>query len=223
MISALTLAFRQLGDPAVLRVLAKSLVLTILIVAVAGTGLWWVAERGLAWAGLEQGRGLVALLGTLVAGWLLWRIVALAVLQFYADEVVEAVEARYYPEALHSARKLGRSEELGQGLRGAIRTIGWNLAALPVALLLLVTGIGPPLVFFLVNAVLLGRELQDMVWLRHRHDRQVRAPLSAISRAVLGGAVAGLLTVPFVNLLAPLLGAAAATHLVHRARAAHAT
>jgi uncharacterized protein involved in cysteine biosynthesis len=45
--------------------------------------------------------------------------------------------------------------------------------------------------------------------------------LSGIDRALLGGAVAGLLTIPFVNLLAPLLGAAAATHLVHRARAAH--
>jgi len=143
------------------------------------------------------------------------------VLQFFADEVVQAVEARHYTAALATARKLGFSEELGQGLRGAIRALGWNLAALPVALVLLVTGVGPPLVFFLVNAVLLGRELQDMVWLRHRHDPQAGAPLSGFTRAAPGGAVAGLLTVPFVNLLAPLLGAAAATHLVHRARAAH--
>lgn len=94
--------------------------------------------------------------------------------------------------------------------------------ALPVALVLLVTGVGPPLVFLLVNAVLLGRELQDMVWLRHRHDPQAAAPLTGVNRALLGGAVAGLMTVPFVNLLAPLLGAAAATHLVHRAKAPHA-
>ena len=222
MLNAFTLAFRQLGDPAVLRVLAKSLVLTVLIVAVLGAGLWWLAERGLAMAGLEQGRGLVALLGTLVAAWLVWRIVALAVLQFFADEVVQAVEARHYPEALASARKLGFSEELNQGLRGAVRALGWNLVALPIALVLLVTGVGPPLVFLLVNAVLLGRELQDMVWLRHRHDPLAAAPLTGVNRALLGGAVAGLMTVPFVNLLAPLLGAAAATHLVHRAKAPHA-
>lgn len=222
MLSAVTLAVRQLGDPAVLRVLAKSLVLTLLIVALLGTGLWWLAERGLAWAGLEQGRGLIALLGALIAGWLLWRIVALAVLQFFADEVVEAVEARHYPQALRSARKLAWREELTVGLRGAVRALGWNLAALPVALVLVVTGVGPPLVFFLVNAVLLGRELQDMVWLRHRHDSQASAPLSGTSRAALGGVVAGLMAVPFVNLLAPLLGAAAATHLVHRAKALHA-
>jgi len=222
MLSAFTLAFRQLGDPAVLRVLAKSLILTLLIVALLGTGLWWLAERGLAWAGLEQGRGLIALLGALIAGWLLWRIVALAVLQFFADEVVEAVEARHYPQALSSARKLAWREELTVGLRGAGRALGWNLAALPVALVLLVTGVGPPLVFFLVNAVLLGRELQDMVWLRHRHDPLAPAPLSGTSRFALGAGVTALLAVPFVNLLAPLLGAAAATHLVHRARVPHA-
>jgi len=222
MLRAFTLAFRQLGDAAVLRVLAKSLALTLVIVALAGSGLWWLAERGLALAGLEQGRGLVALLGTVIAGWLLWRIVALAVLQFFADEVVQAVEVQHYPEAHRSARQLAFGEELGQGLRGAVRALGWNLAALPVALVLLVTGVGAPLVFFLVNAVLLGRELQDMVWLRHRHDPQAPAPLTGLARLMLGGAVAGLLTVPFVNLLAPLLGAAAATHLVHRARASHA-
>lgn len=222
MLSAFTLAIKQLGDPAVLRVLAKSLVLTLLIVALLGTGLWWLAERGLAWAGLTEGRGLIALLGVVIAGWLLWRIVALAVLQFFADEVVEAVEARHYPDALCAARKLDWREELAVGLRGAVRALGWNLAALPVALVLLVTGVGAPLVFFLVNAVLLGRELQDMVWFRHRHDPAAPAPLGGFSRALLGGAVAGLLTVPFVNLLAPLLGAAAATHLVHRARASHA-
>jgi hypothetical protein len=43
MLSAFTLAGRQLSDPAVLRVLAKSLVLTLLIVALLGTGLWWLA------------------------------------------------------------------------------------------------------------------------------------------------------------------------------------
>jgi uncharacterized protein involved in cysteine biosynthesis len=36
-----------------------------------------------------------------------------------------------------------------------------------------------------------------------------------MTRFLLGGAIAALLAVPFANLLAPVLGAAAATHLVH--------
>ena len=81
---------------------------------------------------------------------------------------------------------------------------------------MLFTGIGAALLFWLVNAVLVGRELQDMVWLRHRRDAADPAPVGALERFLLGGAVAALLALPFVNLIAPLLGAAAATHLIHR-------
>ena len=78
------------------------------------------------------------------------------------------------------------------------------------------TAIGPAVVFGLINAVLLGRELSDMVALRHAG----LALPGALTRAVLGGVVVVLLTVPLINLLAPVLGAAMATHLVHRRRKA---
>ena len=104
------------------------------------------------------------------------------------------------------------------GLRSLGRSLGYNLLALPVALALLVTGIGTVLVFAAVNAVLLGRELTEMAALRHRDDAG-DAPLPGfVMRTALGAAVVALLLVPFVNLLAPVLGAAAATHLVHRGR-----
>ena len=224
MLNAFALALQQLADPALRRIWLKSLAATLLLFAGLGAGLWWVADRALAWAGFEEARfagaeglrGALAFAGALLGGWLLWRIVALAVLQFFADEVVAAVEARHYPHHAATARKLGWSEELARGLSGAARALLWNLLALPVALLLLVTGIGAPLVFYLVNAVLLGRELQDMVWLRHRPTANAPAPLTRGGRLMLGGAVTALLTVPFVNFLAPFLGAAAATHLIHR-------
>jgi uncharacterized protein involved in cysteine biosynthesis len=238
MLRAFTLALGQLTDPAVLRVLGKSLLITVAIVGLAGAGLWWLAERALSHAGLQEAsfagadaaRVLLSLVGVVVAGWLLWRIVALAVLQFFADEVVRAVETRHYPAQAARARQLSWREELRHGLRGAARALGWNLAALPVALVLLVTGLGPALVFLTVNAVLLGRELQDMVWLRHTPgsganpalDPAVAPPLSGVERLLLGGVVTALLTVPVVNLLAPLLGAAAATHLVHHGKGNHA-
>jgi uncharacterized protein involved in cysteine biosynthesis len=91
-----------------------------------------------------------------------------------------------------------------------------NLLALPVALALLVTGAGPAIVFWVVNAVLLGRELQDMVWLRHRQDSREVAPIGRLERFLLGGATVALLAIPFLNLLAPIIGAASATHMVHR-------
>ncbi|MBU1757249.1 MAG: hypothetical protein KJ703_09745, partial [Alphaproteobacteria bacterium] len=107
-------------------------------------------------------------------------------------------------------------------LRGSLRSTGRallvNLAVSPLALVLLFTGVGPAVVFWLANALLLGRELQDMVWLRHRQAGDESAPIGGATRFVLGGLVAALLAVPFVNFLAPVLGAASATHLVHRGR-----
>jgi CysZ protein len=216
MFAAFFLALGQFTDPRVWRILVKSLGLTLLVFIALGAavflGFGWLLDQ----TGVDFGFPFAEIIIVLALSWLLWRIVALAVLQFFADEVVAAVEARHYPHHAEAARKLGWREELARGLGGAGRALAWNLAAVPVALVLLVTGIGAPLVFYLVNAVLLGRELQDMVWLRHRPTPDAPAPLSKGGRLLLGGVVTVLLTVPFVNFLAPFLGAAAATHLIHR-------
>lgn len=229
MFSAFVLATQQLADPALRRIWLKSLAATLLVFVVLGAALWLGTDWALGQAGLDERRfaaaeglrGLIAIAAMVVGGWLLWRIVALAVLQFFADEVVTAVEAGSYPGMAARARKLGWREELRRGLGGAGRALLWNLLAVPVAIVLLVTGIGPALVFLAVNAVLLGRELQDMVWLRHRFSADARPPLTPLQRLALGGVVTALLTVPFVNFLAPFLGAAAATHLIHRKDPAH--
>ncbi len=214
--SSFALALGQLADPRVQRILAKSLCVTLLVFAALGGAGWWAIQLALSGVVRSELREVMALALVLVGGWLLWRIVALAVLQFFADEVVLAVEAKHYPHAAATARRLGWHEELANGLRGAGRALLFNLLALPVALALLITGIGAPLVFWLVNSLLLGRELMDMVWLRHRPTRHAPAPLGKGERLVLGGIVAALLMVPFVNFLAPFLGAAAAAHLIHR-------
>lgn len=222
--SSLLLALGQLGDARVLRVLGKSLAVSLLLCAAIGWGAWWALDSALAGAGLGDGlfagagalRTVASALASLIGLWLLWRIVALAVVQFFADEVVQAVEARHYPAAALQAQDLSVARQLREGARSATRALLVNLAALPFALALLVTGIGTPLLFLGVNAVLLGRELQDMVWLRHVHAAGQAAPIAKGERLLLGGVVALMLSLPFITLIAPVLGAAAATHLIHR-------
>lgn len=223
--TAFARAFGQLGDRRVLAVLGKSLAVTLAVFAllawsiVAGTeyavGRWFGAAGDTYY--------LVAGVLAVVAIWLLFRFVALAVLQFFADDVVRAVEARHYPAEAASARDLPRREEAANALRGLLRALFANAAALPLALVLVVTGVGTAIVFWAVNAWLLGRELTDMVWLRHRpapgqSERGDALPIPALTRLALGGIVAAMLLVPFLNLLAPVIGAAAATHLVHGRR-----
>lgn len=215
--SAFARAFGQLGDRRIVGVLAKSVAVTLAIFAALGIALWRASAALIESyaAGWGELAGLAALLLGIVGGWLLFRVVALMVLQFFADEVVLAVESRHFPEHAAAARDVPFAEEVRHALGGVLRAVLINLVALPVGLLLLVTGVGTALWFWAVNAWLLGRELQDMVWLRHRHEREAAAPLSGLTRFALGGIVAAMLLVPFANLLAPVLGAAAATHLVH--------
>lgn len=222
--TSLGLGLRQLLDGAVLRIVLKSMAVSIVLFLMVTGGGWFLLDWLLARGGLNDSlftggeaiRGVLSFLLALLGLWLVWRIVAMAVIQFFADEVVHAVEARHYPEAAGTARDLPLSEQAGNALASAGRALLANLLALPFALILLFTGVGTFALFLLVNAVVLGRELQDMVWLRHRHAHGESAPIGRTERFLLGGIVAAMLAVPFLNFLAPVLGAASATHLLHR-------
>lgn len=218
MVRAFLLSLGQLGDRAFVAVLAKSLALTLAIFLAAGAGLWFGIDRLLAdWSGHGALAGAAALVLTVLGAWLLFRAIAIAVVGLFADAIVEAVERRHYPAALASARSVPLARGIGMGLASAARVVGINLLLAPVYVALLVTGVGTAALFLLVNAWLLGRDLTDMVAARHL-PRQALADVRVETRGrrfLLGLAGTLLLTVPLVNILAPVLGAAMATHLFH--------
>lgn len=218
--AAFLLTIAQLGDRAILAVLAKSLAVTLVLIATLGVGCWfaarWAAET---WAG--GGGALAGAAGVIAAvalGWLLFRAVAVAVIGIFADEVVAAVEARHYPQALASARPVPLARSVAMGLGSAARAIGVNLLLAPLYLTLLVTGVGTGIAFFLVNALILGRDLSDMVAARHMGAGALPAyrARTRLPRALLGAAGTALFLIPFANLLAPIIGAGMATHDFHR-------
>jgi len=221
MFQALLLSFAQLGDPAIRRVLAKSVGVTLAIFAVLGAAIWWGIDAALsAWRYHGALAGVAASVATLLALWLLFRAVAVLVVGVFADDVVAAVERRHYPATLASARAVPLHRSMRMGLGSAMRFLLVNLAMTPVYLALLVTGVGTAAAFFVVNAWLLGRDLTDMVASRHLAPTAMRAwrKANAARRFLLGLAGTGLFVVPVLNLLAPVLGAAMATHLFHRTR-----
>lgn len=215
--AAIVKAFGQLGDPAVVRVALKSIAITLALFAGAGVGLYMALAEVAAGHALDAGwAGLAAAIILPLAMWFLFRIVALAVLQFFADEVVAAVEARHYPALAAQARPLPFAREVTVASKSLLRALGYNLLAAPLAAVLVFTAIGPAAVFLAVNAVLLGRECTDMAWLRHCKGDVRGNPVPTAQRVLLGVAVAGLMLVPLLNLFAPVIGAAAGTHLVLR-------
>ena len=227
MLSAFARAAGQFGDPAFLRVLAKSLALTIAIFAGFGALLGWLLTGsnpcGLGpldgQCPIGSGGGLLAAALIALAGlWFLFPAIAIAVIGLFSDEIVDAVEARHYPG--DAGRQLPFRRSIGLSLRSAGRILLWNAIAAPFYLLLLFTGIGPLLLFSAVNALALGRDLGEMVAARHLEGEALRRWLvrTRLSRAALGLVSTWLFLIPFANLLAPLLSAAAATHLYHRSR-----
>jgi len=90
-----------------------------------------------------------------------------------------------------------------------------NLVALAIYL-----GVAPlaPLVFWIVNGFLLGREYFQLVALR-RVDRAEAAALRRKHFATIwltGTAMAVPLSIPLVNLIVPIAGVAIFTHQFHR-------
>lgn len=224
MLRALALSVGQLGDPAILRVAGKSLLVTLAIFAALGAGVYVALHAAFdAWVGTDYGSGLAgaaAVVLLVLAAWLLFRVIAIAVLGVFGDDVVAAVEARHYPAAHAAARPAGLARSLRLGIGSAGRAVAVNLLMVPVYLALLFTAIGPAIAFFLVNAWLLGRDLGDMVASRHMDDATMRGWRKATRgrRFATGLAGTGLFVVPLVNLLAPILGAQLATHLFHASR-----
>lgn len=218
MVSALTRAFAQLPQPEMRGPLIRSLVWALLVFAAL-----WVVVAGVIHAMLARQEHWIELLADLlgafaapVVTWLLFPSVVLMILSFYAEAIIVAVERRYYPN-LATPPTARRMANLWSGVRLALIGLALNLVALPLYLLFP----GLNLILFLgLNGYLLGREYFDAVALR-RIDWRAAERLWRRHRPrflLTGMVVAGLFALPVVNLVAPIIGLAAAVHLVERFR-----
>jgi CysZ protein len=225
MLRALSLTLGQIGDRAILGVIAKSLALTLVIFAVLGVAAVFTTRALVATYGWGDDASFAAAaaagLAFIVGAWLLFRAVAIPVIGLFADEVVAAIEARHYPAAAQIARPASVPLSLRLALASVARLILLNLLAVPLYAVLLFTAIGPVVLFLTINALLLGRDLGEMVAVRHL-DAQPRKDWLRVTRgerAIMGAIVTGLFMIPIVNLIAPIVGAGMATHLFHRRQA----
>lgn len=213
MIRALLLALRQLTDPAVQRLLLRCLLLTlatfvVLIGAVAGL-LFGLDLTGVSW--LDPVLATAGSLVVLVLAWLLFPIVVGLTLGLFAEEVVELVERRHYPE-LPRAPGMSLGAQVYTGVRFLMVALPLNLIALP---LYLIPGANLPL-YLALNGYLLGREYFELV-------AGQRLPLRELSRLRreqrgrlwrAGVVTALMLLIPAFNLVAPVVAIAFMVHLV---------
>jgi uncharacterized protein involved in cysteine biosynthesis len=150
-------------------------------------------------------------LSVLVLTWLLFPAVATLMLSLFIERIITAVETRYYPR-LPAPLPVSLWRSIAGALKFTSVMVVLNLIALPLYLVPILNVI----VFYGLNAYLLGREYFEMVALRRLDPRSAQRLRQAHRlRFLLAGLViAGLLTLPVVNLVAPLLAAAFMVHLV---------
>jgi CysZ protein len=215
MLAACLLTLRQIGDPAFLGPLVRGVLGACLVfLGLAAATAWLVG--GLA-GGEGWLAGLAATLGGLLAlGLAVWLFVpvVLALSGLFLDPVAAAVERRFYP-ALPPADGAGLGAQLAFNLGLALRFGLLSLVALPLALLVPPVG---AVLLWLISTVALGHGLFEGVAQRRMSVPESRRLRRRREVAVLGlGAVlAAMALVPGLNLLVPVLGTAAMTHLLHR-------
>ncbi len=222
MISDALKAIGQIGDPPFLRVLGLGVGLTIaLLFAFTVAFAWtvglivpdaftipWLGE--ITWIDNALSFAVVPLM--MVLSVFLMVPVASAFTGLFLDQVVDAVEAKHYPSA-PAVSPLSLSENLTESLR----FLGVLIVANLVALILYITPLAP-FVFWGLNGFLLGREYATLVAQRRLGNAGARDFRGANRWQIwgLGILMAVPLTVPIVNLLVPVIGVAAFTHLYHR-------
>ena len=140
--------------------------------------------------------------------------VASAFTGLFLDEVATAVEDAHFPN-LPPATPTSTLDALRDSVSYFGLLVGLNLIGMIV--FVISGGLGM-VVIWAINAWLLSREYITMVALRRMTREQARElrRRHPIRLWLAGAMLAVPLTIPFLNLLMPVIGAAAFTHLFHR-------
>ena len=221
------LALSQLPDPPFRRVLFKSLFLTIIAYAGCGVLAWYgfglIPEDSWSWVPwdwlattIEWGIRAVVIFLLIV----LFPAVATLFISLFLDEIAQAVDARHY-----GSDPPGRETPLGDSLALAARFAGalivFNLAVLPLYLLLFWIPFVPVIIFYGLNGYLLGREYFELVAQRHVSPETIRILRKNFKNSILwrGVVIAVLLVIPVVNFVTPLFATAWMAHVFKRLEA----
>jgi uncharacterized protein involved in cysteine biosynthesis len=230
MLKSFSLAAAQLFHPSLRRYVLGGIVSAAVVFALLWAGVWWILS-GFDLTELPFISWLDSFSGTLfdwIAGvlfvttlvsvtLLLYPGTVIIIASLFLDQVADAVETRHFPN-LPPARPQNISEVVIQSVRFTTVMVVLNIAALPIYAVLFFL---PPLniaFFYLLNGYLIGREYFELVALRRLAPKTARK-LRKNSRGslLISGAILTLLmTIPIVNLIAPVFGAAFMTHLFHR-------
>ena len=226
MLGYLSKAISQLGDPVLRRVALIGIGGSTVVFVLLNMCIWWIfsSQVDLAsldlWGWFEDLLKWVAGVGVglslLVVSSILFPGVATIFVGFFLEEVVTAVEAKYYPnEPQPRAQPVG--EVIASTVKFALAVVILNLLCLPLYLILMFV---PPfnlVLYYLLNGYLVSREYFELVALRRMDSMAARAMRQRSRAKVLlaGILLTFLLTIPIINFLTPIIATAFMVHVFH--------
>jgi len=220
-------AVAQLTDPKMRRVLWLGILGALAIFTFLWAAVWWLLVNvdpasiwGLAtiveWMGgaFDWLAGLAFFGALLVATFLMFPAVVMIVVGLFLDQIAEVVEQRHYPE-LGEPREQPLLKTLASTVKFAAIVVLLNVLVLPVYLVLLFIPGANLLLYYLLNGYLIGREFFELAAFRRMEpDEAGRLRKSFRGKVMMAGVLMTfLMTIPFVNLLAPVLGVAFMVHV----------
>lgn len=216
-LSAYFKGFGQLSDPQTRSVIWSSIGWSVAIFIGLYFSLYVVLKitTFIAIGPLEMIFDFIAQAGVMVLTWLLFPAVVTAVGSLMLDRVVEAVEARHYPDL-----PMAPGQSIAEGIMPALKflgvTVGLNLLCLPLLLTPLF-----PFVYYALNGYLISREYFELVAMRRvsTPDAHVLRLRWKMPLFIAGVGFAFILTVPILNVIAPVIATAATVHLFEAWRA----
>ncbi len=224
MIDDFTRALSQLFDRKFQHVLWGSILLTIALLFVSFGALvllagWAIPDIiSIPWVGdvewLSTGLNIGMILLVILLSVFLMFPVASIFIGFFLETIAGAVERKHYPD-LPKVTSLTFMESLTNATKFMFLLIFANLVGLIIYFLSTVLA---PIIFYLVNGFLLGREYFHVVGVRHIGTKKAKQVWGSnrIEIWMTGTLLAVLLSIPIVNLIVPILGVAVFTHQFHR-------
>lgn len=228
--SSILAAIHQMADPRFRKVLWVGIGLTLLLLIGFSVVFVWLVT------GLVGDTATLPLIGEVtwlndVIGWgsgLLLAVlstflmvpVASAITSMFLETVAQAVEDEHYP-TLGPAQSIPISDAIRDTFSFlGVLIVANLLAAVLYVILIFTVVLAPlaPLIFWALNGFFLGREYFTLAAMRRvgRSEANRLRSRNSLTIWVTGILMAIPLSIPILNLIIPILGAATFTHLFHR-------
>jgi CysZ protein len=211
MLAAAGQAFQELFTPPFRAVLIKCVAFTIGLLALLVIGIEWSFSHFVHWPDwiektIEWLGGFALIVGSI---FLIPPVTSL-IAGLYLDDIAGEVERERYPSD-PPGKELPALASIGLALKFFVVVLLVNILAL---FLLLVPGVNL-VAFYLGNGYLLGREYFELAAMRHVPQAEARKLRQANRLTVLlcGLIIAGLASVPILNLVTPLFATAFMVHV----------